>query len=1091
MGVVKFKVGDEEIGFEIKGDKPTFSEQLKIGRYLKSVEAGEKPDEVDQEPTDPKLQFDVETGIKSNALRSALGVAETQEEEDAILRKFDLEDSDFLRDKRGRLALTPTGAEKFGQQTDKNILIDEEGFSRYDFSDLSGVAPELIGGVGGAILGSFLLPGLGTVLGSAVGAGAGAGAGQAVEELGETLAGVQKQTLSEVGEDVGKEIAIGFIGDGIFGLLGKAFRGGRSAMKPGKDFTSQELTTAGKSIQSPLDSQGRIYADDPRIGTLAQEGDVTFGGLRGKINPKKFSELSEREQLRSIERGGFGLLPTLTGIRAPSLVARIQAIGEKIFKTSDRLKNNNDRIRQVVDAYKNQIGVGENVTVGEIGDILVEGIKQGNKKLVNQHNKVMDDVVNHLNDTVDQFTDATLNMKNVDDDLFTILTNTSKDTEDFIKSQFKAVDKILMDEGLGTKAVVPVGVLKDKLNTLLRKYGSRIKAGGDPDGDAIAKMVRAITRKSNVPDQITNLQGSLSFEQLYDIRQALSNIRMDGKTSGTIRNELTNVTGSGLLDSVDQIFTNLGQGGVTTGFKRVRVTDAQGNVIPGRFKQQADINTDIFESITRDLTGERTTALKEAAKQFGKARAKFFEAKSAQEKLFDVATIKKFEASARKEGVDGALDPNNIKIYSEIIRPNSGKQFRAFMDYIKDYAKQGGQAGEAVAETFRQRTLNQFLKDAVEKSNLNSVSKEFNGTAFKKAIDDLGDTADELFGTQKDEILKLANEFDAVRLKGISGEDALTQLENLNPNASFLDNMKELQRLQKQLDAQQANDIQKKVLAGDFKEIGPIETAELFIKPSTQAKDLKPIIDYYKTNDVNGYNKIKSFYINRMIDDFGESVMTDGKTLNAFANRILNQADGGKLQTIFGEQMGKSMEEFGKILKFNAKSAEGGDLVAANIAASPFQNVGKLIKFSILGRKMLSKGYYDNIVEQYKGLAKDLTPRERATKLGFIIRQSLSQMPGQFSQEGLREAEKQTEALLENTGVTQTLSDLKNQATPIVNQTRQSINQARNISPPPNITPPAGGTQLAGVDITNPANAFSLGLNPTDMAIAQRTRRTV
>ena len=33
--------------------------------------------------------------------------------------------------------------------------------------------------------------------------------------------------------------------------------------------------------------------------------------------------------------------------------------------------------------------------------------------------------------------------------------------------------------------------------------------------------------------------------------------------------------------------------------------------------------------------------------------------------------------------------------------------------------------------------------------------------------------------------LKLANEFDAVKIKGISGEDALTQLENLNPNASF------------------------------------------------------------------------------------------------------------------------------------------------------------------------------------------------------------------------------------------------------------------------------------------------------------------
>ena len=131
--------------------------------------------------------------------------------------------------------------------------------------------------------------------------------------------------------------------------------------------------------------------------------------------------------------------------------------------------------------------------------------------------------------------------------------------------------------------------------------------------------------------------------------------------------------------------------------------------------------------------------------------------------------------------------------------------------------------------------------------------------------------------------------------------------------------------------------------------------------------------------------KLKAYYINRMIDDFGESVMTDGKTLNAFADRILKQAKGGKLQVVFGKEMGKSMEQFAEILKFNAKSAEGGDLVAANIAASPFQNVGKLIKFSILGRKMLSKGYYDDIVEQYKGLSKDLTPRERATKLGLSL----------------------------------------------------------------------------------------------------------
>lgn len=162
-------------------------------------------------------------------------------------------------------------------------------------------------------------------------------------------------------------------------------------------------------------------------------------------------------------------------------------------------------------------------------------------------------------------------------------------------------------------------------------------------------MVRAITRKSTVPNQIDDLTGSVSFEQLYDIRQALSNIRMDGATSGTIRKELTNVTGDGLLDTVDQIFTNLGQGAITTGFKRVKVKDARGNIIPGQFEQKAQVNRQLFETITRDLTGERTQALKDAAEQFAQARGAFFEAKTAQEKLFDVTTFKSLRLLQEKK----------------------------------------------------------------------------------------------------------------------------------------------------------------------------------------------------------------------------------------------------------------------------------------------------------------------------------------------------------------------------------------------------------------------------------------------------------
>ena len=40
------------------------------------------------------------------------------------------------------------------------------------------------------------------------------------------------------------------------------------------------------------------------------------------------------------------------------------------------------------------------------------------------------------------------------------------------------------------------------------------------------------------------------------------------------------------------------------------------------------------------------------------------------------------------------------------------------------------------------------------------------------------------------------------------------------------------------------------------------------------------------------------------------------------------------------------------------------------------------------------------------------------------------------------------------------------------------------------IPEPVTGSTLGNIDVTNPANAFSLGLNPTDMAIAQRRRGT-
>ena len=142
---------------------------------------------------------------------------------------------------------------------------------------------------------------------------------------------------------------------------------------------------------------------------------------------------------------------------------------------------------------------------------------------------------------------------------------------------------------------------------------------------------------------------------------------------------------------------------------------------------------------------------------------------------------------------------------------------------------------------------------------------------------------------------------------------------------------------------------------------------------------------------------------------------------------------------------------------------------------------------------MLSQSYYDDIIAQYNGitLKQFKRPEDRARSLGSIIGKSLSQSTGQTLDNVISEAERQVDAVLESSGVKDQVRNVTQQLTPAINQARAGVNQARGITgSAPNINPPATGTQLAGINISNPANAFSLGLSPQNIAIAQRTRGT-
>ena len=223
---------DGVVKVRIAGDEPTEEEVAKIKSQFFGQQTTQKSSsfrDLLQQSDAEKFDegFDYETGAPSG-IRALVSFGETEEEKEAILLKKLGKDA-YTKDSKGRLALTPQGQSKVGMKpSDKNIVLEEKGTSWGDVADLAGILPETVGSVAGGILGLGAGP-LGLFTG-ALGAGAGAAAGQAVEEGIESLLGVQKQTLPEIGKDLAKEAALAGIVD--FATIG-TFRAGRAVIGAG------------------------------------------------------------------------------------------------------------------------------------------------------------------------------------------------------------------------------------------------------------------------------------------------------------------------------------------------------------------------------------------------------------------------------------------------------------------------------------------------------------------------------------------------------------------------------------------------------------------------------------------------------------------------------------------------------------------------------------------------------------------------------------------------------------------------------------------------------------------------------------------
>jgi len=401
--------------------------------------------------------FDYKTGADSS-LRALISFGETPKDREAILTKL-VGSEGFTRDAEGRLALTEQGQIARGiDPIGKNLIIEDEGFSFGDVADLTGILPELIGGVGGAILG---LPfGL---LGSSAGAAGGAALGQAVEEGIESLLGVQTQTLSEVGKDVATEAALA----GTFEL------GGGLIFK------------AGKAII------GGVGAGAKRLG--------------------RTEEVAEESLARGERLLGEGALPSVERLGGPPMASYMAKFSENVLKNRNRHINNTEFALDKADALKAKFG---STSLDEASEAFENVASAKYKALKRAEREASQASLKAVRESVDLIENSTMVGDDLNEQILLRIEDAFGRVQQTSADKFAMVDQILKNVDLGelgtgqTARIIPTSGIKNKLDDVVTE-----SAGLSALGEQTERAIRTVQA---LPENASFRQVALARKALND-----------------------------------------------------------------------------------------------------------------------------------------------------------------------------------------------------------------------------------------------------------------------------------------------------------------------------------------------------------------------------------------------------------------------------------------------------------------------------------------------------------------------------------------------------------------------------------------------
>ena len=357
----------------------------------------------------------------------------------------------------------------------------------------------------------------------------------------------------------------------------------------------------------------------------------------------------------------------------------------------------------------------------------------------------------------------------------------------------------------------------------------------------------------------------------------------------------------------------------------------------------------------RDLTPDEKRLMMTVSKEIPKVRDFFRRGMDSFEKVSGAASLKSLN-----NAVKGQKELNPKDAFKRLIQNDNPKLLKDARQVLKD----------DVFEPLRERAAGEWMRKAMRDSGSTlDATKKFSGSVFKEKLETLGGTADELFGSKIGQVRKLADQLDSLSLTRVDqsvindfiasgGDDA---------GVDLLKNVKDILAEKAQFDKAV---LARKLRAGSLM---PDEAADLLASPSVKGNDITKLSKFFE-NSPQEMAEIRSYYMQNLIGDFESSFMSDKKSFRALADRLVKAKKSGKLDAIFPKEEADAIELFGRNMQVLGKSAEGGDLVAANIAANPLENIGTIARLGLVGQVLSTGPFYTSFAAKYgKESAKEST----------------------------------------------------------------------------------------------------------------------